>query len=294
MSTNGRRILVCLDGSDHAMDTVRYVSGILPRRGIEVTLFCVLSKDPEYFLDVGGLAARGEERSDASRWEVDQKKFIEKFMETARQLMLEQGFSPEGVKVVVQEKKVGIARDIISEAQNGYDAVVAGRQGVNPITRLVIGSIAIKLLQSLTSIPFWLVGKTNPSNKILAAVDASEGSMRAVEHIARVVGGSKIEVTLLRVIRGPLSNDELTLDEIFQKASQLLEKGGIIRDQISTKVVSGVATRSGSIIAQATSGGYGTVVLGRRGHTKVEDFYMGRVTNKVIQLGGKVAVWVVN
>jgi nucleotide-binding universal stress UspA family protein len=234
-------------------------------------------------------------------------------MENARQLLMDRGFPAEAVQVKIQERQVGIARDIIREAQNGYGAVVAGRQGMNPITRLVIGSIASKLIQSLTFVPLWLVGKPNLSNKVLVAMDASEGSMRAVEHIASMVGGSNLELTLFRVVRSLKSNvaeqdekdvgqhdskaesdEEAASHAIFEKAAQILEKAGITQDQITTKVVSGVATRSGSIIAQATSGGYGTIVLGRRGHSEVGDFYMGRVTNKVIQLAGKVAVWVVN
>jgi len=59
------------------------------------------------------------------------------------------------------------------------------------------------------------------------------------------------------------------------------------------KVISGVATRSGTIIAQAVSGSCGTIIIGRRGHSGIGEFHMGRVTNKVIQLADRTAVWVV-
>lgn len=311
MNSKGKRILVALDGSEHALNTVRYLGQVLPPHGTELVFFCVLGKEPDYFLDSAVSPASRYGEDIAARWRVEQRNTIEKFMETARGIMVERGFPSDAVKVRIQEKEVGIARDIIREAQNGYDAVAAGRQGTNPITRLVVGSIASKLLQSLTFLPFWLVGGTEPSNKILVAVDASESSMRGVEHIGSMVGNANVEVTLFRVIRS-LKQDEKFLESlgqdtskakaaeesitrgIFEKAFQILEQAGMKHDQITAKVVTGVATRSGSIIAQATSGKYGTIVVGRKGHSRVGDFYMGRVTNKVVQLAGKVALWVVN
>ncbi len=306
MNTNGKKILVALDGSAHALDTVRYLSRTLPPHGVEMVLFCVLSTEPEFFLDDAEGPSSGRAWNVTSDWKTQQRNAIDRFMANACQILVDRGFPREAVRVGIQERKVGIARDIIREAQNGYDAVVAGRQGMNPITRLVIGSIASKLVQSLTFVPFWLVGKAVPSNRMLVAVDASEGSMRAVEHIGRMLSGSNVELTLFRVIRSrksevagqedskAKSDEESTLRRAFEKAFEILEKNGISHDQISTKILSGVATRSGCIIAQATNGGYGTIVLGRRGHTEVGEFSMGRVTNKVIQLAGKVAVWVVN
>ncbi len=311
MNSKGNRILVALDGSEHALNTVRYLGHVLPPDNTELVFFCVLGKEPDYFLDSAVNPASRYGQDIAARWRTEQRNTIEKYMENARRLMTERGFPSEAVKIKIQEKEVGIARDIIREAQSGYDAVVAGRQGANPITRLVIGSIASKLLQSLTFVPLWLVGATEPSNKILVAVDASESSVRGVEHIGNMVGNANVEVTLFRVIRS-LKQDEKFLEalgqdtskakaaeeaitrDIFEKAFQILEKAGMKHDQITAKVVTGVATRSGSIIAQASSGKYGTIVVGRKGHSKVGDFYMGRVTNKVVQLASKAALWVVN
>ncbi len=316
MNSNRKKILVTLDGSGHAFNTVRYLCQVLPPDRVEVVLFNVLTKNPESFWDTEknhplrhGLTFTGD-------WEIQQKKAIEEFMENARQLLTYQGFPVEAVMVKIQERKVGIARDIIREAQCDYDAVVIRRQGMNPITRLVIGSIASKLIGSLTHVPLWLVGSAAQSRKMLVAIDASEGAMRAVEYVGSMVGGTNLELTLFHVIRSfdfkipgqdekffePVDKDdwtqeageELAIHAVFEKASKVLEKAGLNRDQITTKVITGVATRSGSIVAQAISGGYGTIVLGRRGHSKVGEFYMGRVANKVVQLANKMAVWVVS
>jgi nucleotide-binding universal stress UspA family protein len=130
-----------------------------------------------------------------------------------------------------------------------------------------------------------------------------------------MVRGADIAVTLFQVIRsfdfklpGPdehfftpaantgwpdESREAQTVRAAFEKAVKVLESAGIDPYRITTKIISGVATRSGTIIAQAMTGGYGTIVIGRRGHSKVGEFHVGSVTNKVIQLADK-AVWVVS
>lgn len=316
MNSNRKKILVALDGSGHAFDTLGYLSQVLVPHRVELVLFSVLNREPERFWDTEEIPLLKSGLTDTGDWEIQQKKAIEEFMENALQLLTDRGFPVGAVMVKIQERKMGVARDIILEAQDGYDAVVTGRQGMNPITRLVIGSIASKLIGSLTHVPLWLVGKAVQNKRILVSIDASEGAMRAVEHVGSMVGGANLELTLFHVIRRLESKlpgkdekffepvgkddstqeykDELAIRAVFEKAYKVLEEAGFNQEQITTKIISGVATRSGSIVAQAMNGGYGTIVLGRRGHSKVGEFYMGRVTNKVIQLANKMAVWVVS
>ena len=69
---------------------------------------------------------------------------------------------------------------------------------------------------------------------------------------------------------------------------------GFKDDDISTKTVTGALSRAGAIVHEAKQGGYGTIVVGRRGLSKVQEFFMGRVCNKVIQLAKEHTVWVVS
>ncbi|MGD9246241.1 MAG: universal stress protein, partial [Desulfobacterales bacterium] len=73
-----------------------------------------------------------------------------------------------------------------------------------------------------------------------------------------------------------------------------LEKAGFNRNQIDVKMVTGTHSRAVAIITEALKGGYGTIVVGRRGLTHVEEFIMGRVSNKIIHMGREMAVWVVS
>jgi nucleotide-binding universal stress UspA family protein len=66
------------------------------------------------------------------------------------------------------------------------------------------------------------------------------------------------------------------------------------RNQINIRTVTGAHSRAAVIITEALEGGYGTIVVGRRGLTNVEEFIMGRVSNKVIHMAREMAVWVVS
>jgi len=316
MTTPRLRILVALDESGHGRYIVRYINRLLKPGAVEFVLFSVLSKMPERFWDMEEHPAAEHQETAVKRWKASQEKSMADFMVDAVNLLTHQGVPTDAIKVKLQNRITGIARDILQEAKNGYDAVVVGRQGINPITRLVIGSVTGKLIQTLTDLPLWIVGSGLKNNRVLLAMDASEGSMRAVSHISAFLGGTDAEVTLFHVIRSVYptpfdsvseeseaaklealvieSREKRAIMEAFQEASQILQKAGVRADHIAKKVVSGVATRSGAIAAQAMVGGYSTIVMGRRGHSRVGEFHMGRVTNKVIQLTSEAAVWLVS
>ena len=183
---------------------------------------------------------------------------------------------------------------------------------------LVWGSIANKLVGHLLHRPLCVVGGTPQAGKILVALDTSEEAMRTVDFVGAMVDGTEREVTLFHVIRGldlgaqryettfvlhkewqgevrkHFREAERSTEALFQEAVGRLEKAGVEDDRISTKVVTGLASRAKAIIEEANKGGYGTIVVGRRGLSRVGEFFLGRVSNKVLQLAKEMAVWVVN
>ena len=50
---------------------------------------------------------------------------------------------------------------------------------------------------------------------------------------------------------------------------------------------------AGAIADRAKQENFGTIVMGRRGRSSVRDFFVGRVTNKVIHMARDRTVWVV-
>jgi nucleotide-binding universal stress UspA family protein len=196
-----RRILLAVDGSEQAFEAVRYVSRFLSPNRMEVVLFHVITKVPESFWDMEKEPTLRQKPGDTDAWESRQKKKIQEFMEKARCLFLDQNVPEDAVDIKIQERKVGIARDIVHESQKDYDGVVVGRWGMSMLKDFLWGSIANKLIGHLINIPLCVVGGTSQIGKILVAIDASEGAMRALDYIGAMVDTSHWKVTLFHAIR---------------------------------------------------------------------------------------------
>jgi len=168
---------------------------------------------------------------------------------------------------------------------------------------IILGSVAVKLLQSLTFIPIIIVGQSPPVKKILLAVDDSPCSMKAVEFVASLLGGHGYEACIFHAIPGlgaitfELPNCieafKSKVVRLFQDVKDMLLASEFESEKISEKIISGVRSRSDAIVKEAEDSGYSTIVVGRRGLSKVEAFFMGRVGHKVVYGGKKFTVWVV-
>jgi nucleotide-binding universal stress UspA family protein len=153
-----KRILIALDDSENASRAVEFV-GRTFTPDHEITLFSVLQDmtalyehySPEltpYFLT----------QRDAFTSIDDKKKdLIEEAAEKAKGLLLEAGFEEKNIILKIKEQKKGIARDIISEASSGYDAIVMGRRGLSSFTGFILGSVSQKVLHSAKNISIVVV-----------------------------------------------------------------------------------------------------------------------------------------
>ncbi|SHF39996.1 Nucleotide-binding universal stress protein, UspA family [Desulfacinum infernum DSM 9756] len=315
-----KRILAAVDGSPWSHLVVQYVAQMVDTGILEIVLFHVSSPIPESFWDLERNPAFRSRLAPVAAWEMAQKKAVEDFMEAATASLKRAGVPEEAVRVVIKQREVGIARDIAFEAHKGYDAVVVGRRGVSDVKDLILGSVATKLLGRVVDVPLWIVGETVSPDGVLVAMDASDEALKAVGFTASMVGRKPRRVLLLHVIRGmdpgaqsvlrffapeeqrdwlKKSEEELErvvahMDAVFERAFTVLEAEGVPRHLIETKVITGATSRAGAIVQEARAGNYGTVVVGRRGLSRVEEFFMGRVSNKVVQLAKDRTVWVVN
>jgi nucleotide-binding universal stress UspA family protein len=303
------KLLVPVDGSDRSINTIKYISKLEPFRQMRIVLFHVFSKVPEGFWDMGADPRSSSTVREVRAWEVQQRRNIDQYMEIVRQFLVKSGVSSKSIEVKIQDRKKGFARDIIREAQNGYYAVVTRRRGMTGLRGIVLGSVATKLVEKLSFLPLILAGRKTAGNKILLGFDGSEGSWHAIDFVGSTMGGFGFKVKLIYVIRGKENDDPDTLrlysparyTETTRKqmttdlalAGEKLVELGFKPHQISTELVSGVASRARAIVAEAKQNGYGTIVMGRRGHSRVRDFFIGRVTNKVIHLARDRTVWII-
>ena len=304
-----QKVLVPVDGSDRALNTVRYIARVDPFRNMDIVLYHVFSSVPEGYWDLEKDPRSTSTVRQVKSWEVQQRKKIEQFMEQARQFLLKAGFSSESITAKIQNRRKGIARDIVSEARNGYVAVVARRRGLTKLRRIVLGSVATKLVEKLTFVPLILVGKRKPNKKFLLAVDGSENAARAVNFVGSLLGGFDYAVSLFHVIRSdgegqPEYRHIFTSKEygraVSKKTGSALKAAqtklidmGLKTDKVSIQIVQKAISRAGAIADRVRQEDIGTIVMGRRGHSGVRDFFIGRVTNKVIHIARDRTIWVI-
>jgi nucleotide-binding universal stress UspA family protein len=314
------RILVTNDGSEYFLSKVRYVSSILDPDRFEVVLFHVVTKFPESFIDVEkGIPAYHYEIVSVEIWEKQQEKAIRESMEKAQTVLMEAGFPKKAVTVRIEDRKIGTARDIAAESRNGYKALVVGRRGLSDLKDFMLGSVAEHIL-GIVSIPVWIVGGESPSGKVLSCLDGSEGSMLALSHLGDVLDTSKnFEITLFHAVpnfhsfrnfmREVFSSkgDKATVEKIhaeldkaaglmepsFDKARAALISHGVDSARIHQKVARGESNIAHTIMEEAEKGGYDTILVGRRGLSRVEEYIMGRVSNRVLHMAKDKTVWVV-
>ena len=311
MGKSKNKVLLVVDGSYQSLETVNYLSQVLPPDNSEVVMLNITSKVPEAFWDLEKDPVWQQKVQTVRSWETQQEDKINGFMEKAAQVFSDAGFPDSAVKADVRERKEGIARDIRAESRLGYAAVILGRRGLSTIPDLALGGVASKVVLRTSDLAVWLVGGRPEPDKIIVGIDSSDGSMLAVENLARIVRGVNKKILLLHVVRKVPEMNGLDgletrrfqeereqraaneIEPVFGKASAKLQAAGILPEEISTKVITGATTRAGTILEEARSGGYGTIVVGRRGVSTVEGFDMGRVSNKLIQTAKDRALWVV-
>ena len=313
-----KKLLVLVDGSKRSIRAVNYVKDFMPvDENTRIVLFHVYSGIPEEYRELAQEPTCVTVVDQLKNRETQEKGKIRACLEQAKNILISGGFTERSIEIKFHRLEKGVARDIIDEARKGYTAVVLRRRGMGALKNIILGSVAVKLLQALTFIPILIVGQAPAVKKILLAVDASPASMKAVEFVASLLGGHGYAVCVFHAIPGlgaihfDLSEGnepefpEVTMSDncieafklkvarLFQEVKDRLMTSGFESDKISEKIITGVYSRSDTIVKEAEAGGYGTIVVGRRGLSKVEAFFMGRVGHQVVYGGKKFTVWVI-
>lgn len=304
-----KKILLPVDGSERCLETVKYVARYAPFHSMKAVLFNVFSDVPECYWDLEREPKSVKAALHVRAWVSQKKKEMEEYMEKARQILLRGGFAPDAISVQIQSRKKGVARDILKEAQRRYTAVVLRRRGATGLRNIVMGSVATKLMERLTFCPLIIVGRKPVTRRVLIGMDGSEGASHAVDFVAKILNGQDFSAHLVNVIREtctevageegepsapvqPLKAEEEIVPVLEDAKARLLE-AGFTSDRVSWRVITGVKSRAAALAEEAEKQHCETIVVGRRGLSTVKQFFIGRVSNKVVQLARKNTVWVV-
>ena len=305
-----RQILIAVDGSQDSFTAASYVAKTCHPANIRVSLMHVMPTAPETFWDLEKADHfKVDTGSSFPKWKEERREVAQTFLAKAKTSLVEAGVAESEVRLILQERQVGIARDILAQSAHGYDAVVVGRRGLSEFQESYLGSVSQKIVEGIEDVPVWVVGGDGGDKRILLAVDASENSRRAVDYVGSVVAETEVEFTLFHVVRRFSFLDDYTLQDhevegfweevkkdiprMFRFYKENLEQAGVAEARISTRANLDSDSRAMDILQEALEGGYGTIVMGRRGLSRVREFLLGRVTNKVLQRAQNLAVWIV-
>lgn len=157
------------------------------------------------------------------------------------------------------------------------------------------------------------------NSNILLAVDSSASSTKAVLYVANLLGNNRnISITLFHVLP-PMPPDLLesgTLEgetelkserkhweeaehkiecKCFEPMIDTLKQAGFHKERIQTKhfVPLPGFDVAHAILEECELENYDTVVMGKRGMSRIERFLIGSVTDKVVRHAKGMAVWVI-
>ncbi len=304
------KILISIDESKHSEEIFKFIAENSCYHSMNITLFHVLNNMPLFLQDAGGAFPTLLQADELERFRELKIQIIDEFIRKGKKKLLKSGVDEKNIQVKVTDKAVGIARDILSEAASGYDLVVVGRRGIGKLKEIFLGSVSAKIVEKSSFAPVMIMGSCQPLKKIYIAFDGSESSLKAVKFVGDIMGKGGYPITLIHVLRIDDSLRSAQIAELFQFKSWLetvekdmrsrmeasknyLVASGIPAEKIDLLVIKDADSRAGGIVQEIINGGPCIIVMGRRGISKVEEFVMGRVSSKVIQMAKSSTICIV-
>jgi nucleotide-binding universal stress UspA family protein len=282
-TTIRRKILLAVDGSDQALEAVRYICSVVAPDRTDIVLFSVGIGFPEVFYDMDNNPLYRSKKTKVMGWLADHQLVIGEFKEKALKIFAVAGFPEDAINVKTQTKKAGILKDIIQESYQDYSAIVVGRTGVSRLKDLILGSMSHKLAEKIKHIPTVIVAGKPISRKILVALDESIEAMRGVSCIGALAGSGDLEISLCHCLKTPAMSRITTkgpnktdggqdwreyhvnrFKPYMDEATQRLMDAGINAQQISHDFIFVRINTIQQLIETAANGNFGTIVVGRR------------------------------
>jgi nucleotide-binding universal stress UspA family protein len=292
------KVLLATDGSDQATTAFRTAARLLRREDSEFDLLCVA---PEFYFPKGQAGktvkktARMVEAYDR-RIRAEASQHLINAQATLAALGVEAGTRVE----------VGSPARVITRLAADYDITVVGahdqytrsKPGLGPVASRVVASAPGAVLIGRE------LGEEGRQWRILAAVDGSLASERALEVMASSLQIGEAEITLLSVaetpwvhlgldrewfeypadLEGPPSVQSFK-DELQREADVVVEhaRRRLERDGISATVMTAEGDPALEILSEAERGEYNLIVIGATGGDDLKHDLLGGVSTKVTQ-----------
>jgi len=290
------RILLAYDGSDLSLDAARYVGFVFSPEQTEVVIFYVESKIPESFWQMEKDMDFRFNTPEIRASMTERCKLVKGCMEKAKDILVARGFSLDSIKIKIHTKESGVVRDIVEESRQGYDAVVVGRKGYSKLKDIFFGSVPMKLLGKIKSIPLIIVGGIPSQKKALIAFDGTREVIEAIRRMSLLINSKGYSLLLCHASKASKACDKpdsYNNDPFFKQSIECLTSAGFSEDQLTCEFISSEGDLTDNIINRACDGGYESIVIGRRNLTFLKECFLGRIGDKILHAAGNHVVWVV-
>jgi nucleotide-binding universal stress UspA family protein len=148
-----KKVLVAIDDSENAMRAVEFIANSFTKDN-KITLFNVI-QDAAALCEMNSPELTPYFKSQQSSFcllEEKKQELVNQAAEKAREILIDAGFDEKNITVKSELKKSGVARDIVKEAESGYNVIVLGRRGMSGIKDFILGSISQKVFNSAKNI----------------------------------------------------------------------------------------------------------------------------------------------
>jgi nucleotide-binding universal stress UspA family protein len=311
-----RSILLATDGSDHSLRGAEYVADLYKGAAdVNVTVLTISPTVPPIYREEVDDPMIQEQ---FTAWKKKREEEAEAYTDAARKALLKGGLKENQVNAKYVQQLVGVARDIIREIDAGrFGACVVGKKGLGWFGNMFLGSITDKLLQISEDHPLWLVeGKKRKSRKILVAMDETSHTVNLARYVGTMLKGLE-GVSILfyhycapfteditpeerkkmkEVERRVIEREQQEMSHYFEDAKKALLDLGFAKKSVTYEFQHDRSGRpkkvTQAILDKLKKGGYGTLVIGRKGSTHAREFRIGSVAMRTVGEARDCAIWV--
>ena len=312
-----RNILLATDGSEHSLRGAQYVAELYEgASGVDVSILTISPTIPPIYREEAHDPAI---RKQFAAWKKKREEQGKENIGAATKVLVKGGMKKSRIKGKHEHQLVGVARDIVREADAGqFDACVVGKKGMGWFGSTFLGSITDKLLEISEDRPVWLVeGKKWKPRKILIAMDETEHTLELAHYVGTMLEGLEGVEMLFYHYCFPFTEDlsaqerkklkdaeeraiereKEEMSHFFDEAKQLLLDLGFEDEKVTYEFHVEKSAKpkrvTQAILEKLKKGGYGTLVIGRKGATHAREFRLGSVAMRIVAESKDCAVWVV-
>jgi nucleotide-binding universal stress UspA family protein len=245
-----------------------------------------------------------------------------KGLDQAKDILTESGFDAAKITTNCEAMCHDPAASMLNLANSaGLDPIVLARRKEPLLQRLLMGPVTYRVVQLAEWRSVWLIDPPLDSHNILVTLVGAPISRRVVEHTVTYFGHLKdSKFTFLHIIPPvpPIYWDHTRIfdklerkerevrkaqwmqeysdlvKEIADAGKEKLRRAGIADKNVTLKILPASRGMAGDILGELENGGYGVMVIGRKGSKELSPFRLGSIADKLLHNAQNCMICLVN